>query len=210
MSTFRARWCLFMAVSLAGGFIPGSAGARAADQPVAEIIAQRLDPGIKPEVRDVIINDFVRLSRQKIEVRPNSPYAHIFGADGAKGVARFVLRRIAYILPPGIFGKFDVIDGSGIREVVDDEDHPAGNLVRLPFYYRVGQWRNGKQLRIGSIVIPNDSPVSGLCHIGSKFTVYYGSTVMRIGVWVHEARHSDFDIEILQMGNKEAIFCRLL
>lgn len=208
MVSFSVR-CLLIVVSLAGGLFPGVAGAREAGPPIAEIIAQRLDPGIKPEVRDLIINDFVQLTQQPMEVRPNSIFAHIFGSDSANGVIDYVLRRISYILPPTGSEMIEWQDGFKTKKKSFssiDAFKAAANAIWFPFRLRVNQWRTGKQLRLGSIFVPSDSPVSGLISLGKYFSTSIDDFPDRIVTWIHEARHSDIDIELIKGLLKHADF----
>jgi hypothetical protein len=203
MATFRSRWWFFIAISLAGAFFPNFAKAGPPKPAVAEIIVQRLDPGIKPEVKQIIINDFVRLSQYQMKIRPDSLFAHVFGSNGCNGVIDFILRRISYVLPFEIGGEIKIRDR--FKRETSFSAEFKGKIAKsesyVPFLMRVNLWSTGEQLRVGSIVVPSDSPVAGLIRLGDRF-LDEKTSIDRVATFIHEARHSDLDIEWIKLGLK--------
>jgi hypothetical protein len=167
--------------------------AKSEDTYTRSIIISRLDPAFSPSLKEIVLGTFDDLNRQQIVVRTGSVFRQVFGEQGSPDVLQYLLRRISYILPPEVLGeaRFRAKGRLTTTETLSlFSDVSAQSIPDWPFFSRLDHYNSGEILRLGSIPLPNNSPVSGLIKIGKGF-ISLTYTAERICLFVHEARHSD-------------------
>lgn len=171
----------------------------------------RIDSSVPSDQRQYLTNDFQNVEILNISHPPSGNDACYLGLTDFTGssLSLWLRQRVKVIVGED----FDYVSNangtslSSFQPVLASENLSASNIVTLMFNLGSHLYRTGKKnntvysLAVGSQSITVKSPRSGIIQIGEglfsstrisgKSYNSVGSSLLRIGVLFHEARHSD-------------------
>jgi hypothetical protein len=143
-----------------------------------------IDRGLPSELRTLVLSDLVLLG--DLRMQGGDHFQNIFGGTRSANVLGYFDERIHYVLPnlsdDTLQGRFSAVGVGSAREMASNISLPAWIHVLghpdLNGYFRI----NGHDISV-------QGTRTGLMRFGEGYADY--PDVARLGVLVHEARHSD-------------------